>query len=165
MQYSFFPPNFIVQLPLFSPVPFVNWRDPCSRRWQGTFQIPPDAENAPCAGYCAAFWFVLIIQQKADDEHNRWREEEKLRSFEFLSRPISHQVKVERPFKQEPSQGFQFPFCAAVDIQHLTTLNRLAAKCIRGIVYSIDRPSLVCLFVHIQSSSNFHTMGSIISHN
>jgi hypothetical protein len=52
-----------------------------------------------------------------------------------------------------------------VDIQHLTTLNRLAAKCIRGIVYSIDRPSLVCLFVHIQSSSNFHTMGSIISHN
>ncbi len=47
MQYSFFPPKFVVQLPLFSPVPFVNWRDPCKDVGRG--DIPDCTGCGECA--------------------------------------------------------------------------------------------------------------------
>jgi hypothetical protein len=71
MQYSFFPPsllfNFRYLVRFLLSIDVIHVKTLAG----GTFQIAPDAENAPCAGYCAALWFVLIIQQKADDEHNR----------------------------------------------------------------------------------------------
>jgi hypothetical protein len=70
MQYSFFPPsllfNFRYLVRFLLSIDVIHVKTLAG----GTFQIAPDAENAPC-GYCAALWFVLIIQQKADDEHNR----------------------------------------------------------------------------------------------